>query len=300
MKKLIVIGGPTACGKTDLAIQLALHFNTVILSADSRQCYKELNIGVAKPDAHQLQQAPHFFINSHSIHDTVNAGVYERCALDILNTLFQEHQTVICVGGTGLYIRALCQGVDEMPTVDENIRQSLTQKYEQLGLAWLQTETQKADPEFYQSVDTANPNRLLRGLSFIQSTGHSILHYRIALPKKRDFDIEAYYINPPRELVYERINQRVDVMIQDGLEQEVTSLIAFRNEKNLQTVGYQEWWSYFDQQASKGQVIDLIKQHTRHYAKRQLTWFRNDPMFHAFTTYTTEEMLAEYLHRKEI
>jgi len=297
VKKLIVIGGPTACGKTDLAIQLALHFNTAILSADSRQCYRELSIGVAKPSNEQLLQVPHYFINSHSIAEHVNAGVYERYALDTLQILFKQHDVVICVGGTGLYIRALCQGVDDMPSVDEQIRQTITEQYQQLGLSWLQIETQKADPDFYLTVDIANPNRLIRGLSFIQSIGQSILKFRTASAKKRDFDIEAYYINPPRELLYQRINQRVDAMIREGLENEVSSLQSFRQEKNLQTVGYQEWWPYFDQQQSREQVVQMIKQHTRHYAKRQLTWFRNDSMFRAFTLYSTQGMMEEFLQK---
>ena len=297
MKKLIVIGGPTACGKTDLAIQLALHFNTAILSADSRQCYRELSIGVAKPSNEQLLQVPHYFINSHSIAEHVNAGVYERYALDTLQILFKQHDVVICVGGTGLYIRALCQGVDDMPSVDEQIRQTITEQFQQLGLSWLQTEIQKADPDFYLTVDIANPNRLIRGLSFIQSIGQSILKFRTASAKKRDFDIEAYYINPPRELLYQRINQRVDAMIREGLENEVSSLQSFRQEKNLQTVGYQEWWPYFDQQQSREQVVQMIKQHTRHYAKRQLTWFRNDSMFRAFTLYSTQGMMEEFLQK---
>ena len=297
MKKLIVIGGPTACGKTDLAIQLALHFNTAILSADSRQCYRELSIGVAKPSKNQLLQVPHYFINSHSIAEQVNAGVYERYALDTLQILFKQHDVVICVGGTGLYIRALCQGVDDMPSVDEQIRQTLTEQYQQKGLLWLQNETQKADPDFYLTVDTANPNRLIRGLSFIQSTGQSILKFRTASIKQREFDIEAYYINPPRDVLYQRIHQRVDNMILEGLEKEVSSLQTYRHEKNLQTVGYQEWWPYFDQQQSRDQVVQMIKQHTRHYAKRQLTWFRNDPMFKAFTLYSTQELMEEFLQK---
>lgn len=275
MKILKVIGGPTASGKTALAIEWALKYQTEILSADSRQCYRELHIGVAKPSKEELDKVPHHFINSHSIFDELNAGDYEEFALSCLNRLFQTHDVVICVGGTGLYIKALCEGIDPMPPVSVSLRKQLDQTYSELGLNWLKEEIKKKDPHFFREGEMENPARMIRALAFVETHGRSIQEFKSGTKKKRDFIIEPYVIQTNREALYERINQRVDNMVEDGLESEALSLYSLRHLKNLNTVGYQEWFEYYDGNISREDAIHNIKKNTRHYAKRQITWFKH-------------------------
>ncbi len=275
-KKIIVICGPTAVGKTDVALQVATHLNTSILSFDSRQCYQELGIGVAKPTTEELQQIPHFFINSHSIHDEVNAGVYERYALDILAQLFIQHDTVVVVGGTGLYCNALCNGVDNIPKVPAELRTQLLSQYEQEGITWLQQEVQKHDAIYYSSNDINNVQRMLRALEVVLYSGQSITTFQKGEKTKREFDIIKYGIDMERPLLYESINKRVLQMMEAGLLAEAETLIPFKANNALQTVGYSELFDYFEGKTHLDKAIELIQQHTRNYAKRQLTWFRKE------------------------
>ncbi len=279
MKKLIVIAGPTASGKTDLAIQLAQHFNTEIISADSRQCYKELGIGVAKPSEAQLQLVKHHFINSHSIYDDVSAGEYERFGLAILDEIFAKNDVAILVGGTGLYIKAICEGIDEMPPIDESIKKNIESQFQENGLSWLQNEVKKTDPDFYTVGEIDNPMRLMRALTFKLSTQKSIITYRNSTIKQRNFQIEKYAIDIEKASLYEKINARVDYMIAQDLVAEAETFIPIKHFKNLQTVGYTELFSYFDGECDRDFAIEKIKQHTRNYAKRQITWFKNQGQY---------------------
>jgi tRNA dimethylallyltransferase len=275
-KTVIVITGPTASGKTSLSLQLAEHFNTAVISADSRQCYKELNIGVAKPPADDLERIQHYFINSHSIHQQVNAGVYESYALAAANTIFSKNDTAVLVGGTGLYIKAFCEGVDEIPEVDEQIRITLRNEYKERGLVWLQEMVQQNDALFFEKGEMQNPQRMLRALEVKFSSGQSILNLHSSPRKQRPFTIIKIGIAPPRQELYNNINKRVDSMIKDGLEEEVRLLEPYRAINALQTVGYRELLDCFDGLISREQAIENIKKNTRHYAKRQLTWFKKD------------------------
>lgn len=275
MKLLKVIGGPTASGKTSLAIDWAITYQTEILSADSRQCYKELHIGVAKPSEEELNRVPHHFINSHSIHQELSVGDYEEFALNCLHDLFQKHDVVICVGGTGLYIKALCEGIDPMPAVSPIQRKEIETTYRQEGINWLKEEIRKKDPQFFLEGEMENPSRMIRALAFIETHGASIQTFKTGTKKERDFRIESYVLQPDRKVLYDRINQRVDRMLQDGLEDEALSLYPLRHLKNLKTVGYQEWFDYFEGKINREQAIENIKKNTRHYAKRQMTWFKH-------------------------
>ncbi|MBL7752165.1 MAG: tRNA (adenosine(37)-N6)-dimethylallyltransferase MiaA [Chitinophagaceae bacterium] len=271
---VILVAGPTAVGKTRKAIELALQYKTEIISADSRQCYREMNIGVARPNPEELAAVPHHFIASHSIHDNLNAAWYEKFALDKVNELFTRHTVVVMVGGTGLYIKAFMEGLDEIPETDPVIRASVIRNYEERGLHWLQEEVKQNDPVFFTQGENQNPHRLMRALEVVRSTGKSILSFRKGEKAQRPFDIKMLVMDLPRPQLYERIDQRVDEMVNAGLEEEARGLYAFRHLSALQTVGYQEWFDYFDGNTSREEAITLIKQHTRNYAKRQGTWFR--------------------------
>jgi tRNA dimethylallyltransferase len=277
LKTLIVIGGPTASGKTSLAIQVAQYLNTSILSADSRQCYSELNIGVAKPTTTELAAVPHYFINSHSIFDDVSAGIYERYALETLDQVYANSDFAVSVGGTGLYLKALCDGIDEMPAIDTNIDHEINAMYQLHGLNWLQTALKDSDPEAASQIDMQNPMRIIRALVFYRSTGNSIVSFKQHQKKIRPFNILQFAIYIPREKLYQRINTRVDMMMQEGLLQEVEQLQTAQHLKSMQTVGYTELFNYLNHQISLEQAIDKIKQHSRNYAKRQVTWFKHQP-----------------------
>lgn len=278
-KKLIVISGATASGKTDLAIEIAKYFKTEILSADSRQCYKEMNIGVAKPSESQLKEITHYFINSHSVYDEVNASVYENYGLQILEKIFQKNEIAVCVGGTGLYIKALCEGIDPMPPIDKEIEQNISHLYKENGLAWLQQEIQKIDTLFAKSAEMQNPHRLLRALIFKLSTNQSILDFRKKEVKNRYFDIEYFAIDIEKNILYDRINKRVDSMIEDGLIEEVKKLLQYKHLKSLNTVGYSELFLFLNNECDIDFAIEKIKQHTRNYAKRQITWCKNQQQY---------------------
>ena len=274
---LVIIGGPTAIGKTEMAIQLAKHFQTVIISADSRQIYKELNIGVAKPSIEQLIEVTHYFISSISIHQNYTAYDYQKDVHSLLPTLFQKHPIVIMTGGTGFYINAILKGLDEIPSVSQKTKIHIHQLYKEKGIQFLQEELQEKDPEYFAKVDIHNPVRLLRALEVIYETQKPFSYFLNNKKKNNNyFQPINLWINSSREILYQRINQRVDKMIEMGLEKEVRELYPYRHLNALNTVGYKEWWSYTENDNIDIQVItELIKRNTRHYAKRQITWFKH-------------------------
>lgn len=274
----IVIVGPTAVGKTVFALELAKKLHTKIISADSRQCYRELNIGVGKPSAQQLQQVKHYFINSHSIHQEVNAALFEQYALAAVTEIFKTAMHAVVVGGTGLYVDAFCNGMDDVPLIVPEIRNIVISFYKENGLGWLQEEVKSNDPEYFKVAETLNPQRLMRALEVKLSTGRSILSYHTRQKKNRDFSIIKIGLELPKDILYNQINRRVDEMIKDGLEEEVSNLFPSKNLNALNTVGYKEMFSFFDGKISFTESIDLIKKNTRQYAKRQMTWFKKDKL----------------------
>lgn len=295
-KTLIVIVGPTAIGKTAAAIQLAQHFNTVILSADSRQFYREMSVGTAKPTTQELAAAQHYFINSHSITEPFSVGDFEKQGLALLDELFKIHDTIIMVGGSGLYIKAICDGFDNIPVADEDVRERLNAELETKGLAYLQKKLKEADPDYYAEVDINNPQRVIRALEVFESTGNPFSSYRVAATNTRPFNIIKIALDMPRELLYNRINQRVDIMVKQGLLDEVKSLLPYRHLNALNTVGYSEIFDYLDGKIDLKTAIENIKQNTRRFAKRQLTWFRKDKDFHWIeTNENLHKTLLEYL-----
>ena len=275
--RVIIIAGPTASGKTDVAIQLAQHFNTDIISADSRQCFRELNIGVAKPSPAQLAAVHHYFINSHSITENISAADFERYALDATDNIFQKRDTAIMCGGTGLYIKAFFEGLDAIPDADAAIKEAIAAGFAAHGMEWLQQAVQKEDPLFFEQGESQNPHRLIRALEVKRSTGKSILELRTSIKQQRPFEIIKICLDLPREILYDRINRRVDIMMDEGLEEEARALLPNKSLNALQTVGYRELFEYFEGKISLQRAVELIKQNTRNYAKRQVTWFKKDP-----------------------
>lgn len=274
-----IVVGPTAVGKTAYAIELAKKIKTEIISADARQCFKELNIGVARPTTSELNAVKHHFIASHSIHEPVNAGVFETYALEKTAELLNQYGSVVMVGGTGLYIKAFAEGMDAIPAIDPAIRLQIQNDLSNNGLAWLQEQVEKLDPTYWAAADLGeqqNAQRLSRALEVVVGTGHSILDFQQQQKKHRPFAIQKIGLEMPRAQLYDRINQRVLQMVEMGLEEEVRSLVPQFNLNALQTVGYQEWLPYFEGKQSKDAVINAIQQNTRHYAKRQMTWFKKD------------------------
>lgn len=276
---LIVIAGPTAVGKTSIAIDLATQLNTEIISADSRQCYQGMAIGTAQPSAAERSVIPHHFIDCFPPEKALTAADFEHISLNILDDIFRRKETAIVCGGTGLYIKALCEGLDEMPPVDEAINRSVNQLFSENGIEWLKDELKKKDPQFFIGGETENPARMLRALTFRLSSGKSITQFRTGIKKERPFDIVKIGLELPREILYNRINLRVHKMMADGLLEEVKCLFDRRNLKNLNTVGYSELFDYLEGKVSLDFAIDKIKQHSRNYAKRQLTWFKRDQEF---------------------
>lgn len=274
-KTLTVITGPTASGKTDLAVQLALERNCPVISADSRQVYKELNIGVARPSEEQLKSVKHYLIAHRSIHENYNAGVYAQEARTLINALFREHDHLIVCGGTGLYIKALLKGLDPLPGKDDELRQVLTALWQESGIGALQEKLRNIDPERFAAIDHQNPHRLIRAIEI--ACGQPVPNDIPAF--EHNFRTEVRIIETERAALYERINKRVELMIAAGLEAEARDLYPFRELKALQTVGYTEWWPLFEGHCSLKDVTERIRQHTRNYAKRQLTWFRNQQIW---------------------
>jgi len=273
-KTLIIIAGPTAIGKTSLAISLAKHFKTEIISADSRQFYREMNIGTAKPSEVELKEVKHHLINSHSILDQFNAGDFEKESIELINKLFLDHDQVIMAGGSGLFINAVSHGFDQLPIASEEIRTYFNTILEEKGIKFLQDRLKKIDPVYYKEVDIFNPQRIIRALEVFESTGKTFSSLRTNIKKQRPFNIVKIGLNTDRNIVYERINLRVDQMIKDGLIEEVEGLKSFRHLNPLNTVGYSEIFNYLDGKSNKEEAIEKIKQNTRRFAKRQLTWFK--------------------------
>jgi tRNA dimethylallyltransferase len=273
-KYLIVVGGATASGKTAFAIRTALHFHTEIISADSRQFYREMNIGTAKPTAEELAQVKHHFIGHLSIHDAYSVGDFERDALARLELLFQQHDRVVMAGGSGLYIKAVCEGLDVFPEVSEEIRAAVTELFETVGLAALQEELRQSDPAYFAEVDIRNPSRLIRAVSVCRASGRPFSSFRKKTPAPRSFEPVYVQMDWPREELYRRIDRRVEEMMRRGLLEEARALYPLRQVQALQTVGYQELFDYFDEKTTLEEAVNLICQHTRNYAKRQITWMR--------------------------
>jgi len=274
---LIVIAGPTAVGKTGVAILLAQHFSTHIISADARQFFREMNIGTAKPTAEELQAAPHHFVGTHSITQPYDAATFGEDALATIHNLFATHNDLILCGGSGLYMKAVLDGFDDIPDIDPAIRQDLQSAYTQGGLEVLQHKMRILDPGYYQKIDIRNPQRLMRALEVVIGTGHSITTFQQRKRRTHDFDVARIGLELPRQELYERIDRRMDHMIEAGLFEEASSLFPYRHHNALQTVGYQEIFDFMEGKYDRDEAIRLLKQHTRQYAKRQLTWFKRDP-----------------------
>lgn len=296
----IVVAGPTAVGKTAVAIVLARWLNTAIVSADSRQCYREMNIGVATPSPEELAAATHYFIGSHSIFDKLNAAEYAKLATAYLDEIFKSNVTSIVVGGTGLYIKALLEGLDELPEIPASVRESITAQYEENGLPWLQTAVEQEDPLFYSSADQQNPQRLMRALEVMRVTGQSIRTYQKGRQVRRPFTAVKIGLELPRNELYTRINDRVDQMMQAGLLNEVKELHQLLTQRGLkpndlpalQTVGYAELFAFLDGAIGLPAAVEKIKQHTRNYAKRQMTWFKRDANMRWFHPGSVDDIKA--------
>lgn len=291
---LIVIVGPTASGKTNLAIKVAQYFGAEIISADSRQFYREMEIGTAKPTPEELGLVPHHFINSLSIHEPYDVAQFEKDVLKKLEDLFSKQSIVVMAGGSGLFVKAVCEGLDDMPEHDEQIRESLISFHAQNGLEPLLKELQEGDPTYFNQVDQKNPHRIIRALEVIRATGQPFSYFRTASPKKRDFKIIKIGLNPSRDMLYKRIDDRMDQMINAGLFEEARKLYSFKGLKALQTVGYQEIFDYLDSKYDKTEAVRLLKRNSRRYAKRQLTWFKKDNKIHWFAE-PEESALISYL-----
>lgn len=276
-KRLLVVVGPTGSGKTDLSIRLARHYAAPILSTDSRQVYRGMPIGTAQPSDDQLQAVEHHFIASHDLKDNLNCGEYETQALERLEKLFADHDYVVAVGGSGLYVRALCEGMDDLPQADESLRAELSRRLETEGVGGLAEQLRELDPAYYEVVDRSNPARVVRALEVCLQTGRPYSEQRTGKRRRRPFEIVKIGVDLPREELYSRINRRVDQMLADGLEAEARALYPYRELNALQTVGYREFFDYFDGRTSYDEAVELIKRNSRRYAKRQLTWFRRDP-----------------------
>lgn len=271
---------------------MAQHYNTQIVSADSRQCFKELKIGVARPTDAELQLVQHYFIASHSIHQEVNAGIFEKYALEKINTIFQHNSFAVMVGGTGLYVNALCNGIDEMPNIPTEIRQQIITAYNEKGLPWLQQEVEKKDNSFWQTAEQQNPQRLMRALEIVEATGKSINSFKQQTKTERDFNIVKIGLELPKAHLHNNINRRVDIMIEEGQTDEVALLLEHKHLNALQTVGYKELFEYFDNKCSLQQAIEKIKISTRQYAKRQLTWFKKDTTIKWFNPAETIDLAS--------
>ena len=273
-KNLIYIAGPTGVGKTDLSIEIAKKFNTDIVSCDSRQFYKELKIGTSPPSNTQLSEVKHHFIHNKSIHDKYNVGEYEKDAIDLINKIFSIKDYLILVGGSGLYADSVIYGIDSFPEVPQEIRDNIRISFEKKGIKYLQKKIEKLDPKYYSKVDLNNSSRLLRALELIEFTGKSFSSMRSGKAKERNFNTQIISLDCSREYLYSRINNRVDKMIDDGLEKEVFELKQFKNLNTMNTVGYKEFINYFENNVSYEEAVNKIKQNTRNYAKRQITWFK--------------------------
>ena len=291
-KRLIVIVGPTGSGKTDLSIRIARRYGAPVLSTDSRQMYRGMAVGTAQPLPEQLQEVEHHFIASHDIKDNLSCGEYETQALARLDELFAAHDYVVAVGGSGLYVRALCEGMDDLPQADEQLRRELASRLATEGLESLAAQLKTLDPAYYDKVDRSNPARVVRALEVCMQTGLPYSQLRTGTPRPRNFGIVKVGVDMPRDMLYERIDRRVDCMLADGLEAEARALYPYRHLNALQTVGYREFFDYFDGRTTYDEAVALIKRNSRRYAKRQLTWFRRDGGIRWFGPDDTEAIIS--------
>lgn len=275
-KELTIILGPTGVGKTDYSIELAKEYSSPIINCDSRQIYKEMNIGTASPSAEQLEAVRHYFIHTHSVTQYYTAGLYELEAMALLEELFKEHDRLVMVGGSGMYIDALCNGLDDFPPADLQLRDSLMKRLEQEGIESLRNELRVVDRASYDTIDIANPQRVVRALEVTLQTGRKFSDWKSAPKKVRPFAIRKIGINRNREELYERINRRVDIMMEQGLLAEVEGLVQYKNLPALKTVGYREFFDYFDGKHSLETAVELVKRNSRHYAKKQITYWGRD------------------------
>lgn len=295
-KKLVVIAGPTGVGKTALSIKLAHYFKTEIISADSRQFYKEISIGTAKPSIEEMEGITHHFIDVFSLENEYSVGNFENDVLGLLKKLFQKLDLVFLVGGSGLFVKAVCEGLDDMPAIDSSIRNFLNAKFENQGIAPLLEQLKSLDPQYYFQVDQQNSQRVIRALEVCIGTGRPFSSFRTQITKKRDFEIIKIGIELEREILYDQINRRVDKMIAQELENEAKSVFHLKQLNSLQTVGYNEFFDYFEGKIDLKTAIDLIKQNSRRYAKRQLTWFKKDTQYQWFSPFQVNEII-EYIQK---
>jgi tRNA dimethylallyltransferase len=289
-KTLIVIAGPTAVGKTDLSVAVAKKLKTDIISADSRQFFREMEIGTAKPSASALQEVPHHFVNSHSISEEYDAAQFAVDALKKIEKIFKQKDACVMCGGSGLYIKAVCEGFDDIPEISPTVRESLITNYEANGIEWLQEQLKKEDPEYFQQIDPQNPHRVIRALEVKIGTGKSLSFFFGNKRLDHDFNILKIGLELPREILYRRIDERMDQMIGQGLFEEAKSLYPFRLHQALQTVGYKEIFDYLDGLYDKEEAIRLLKRNSRRYAKRQLTWFKKDKEFAWFDARNNQQI----------
>ena len=291
-KTLIVITGPTAVGKTALCLDIAQHFGIPIINADSRQIYKELKIGTASPTSEQLQLVPHYFVGSLSLTDYYSASLFEQQVLEILSRQFRSHDFALMAGGSMMYIDAVCDGIDDIPTVDDQTRETLKRRLAQEGLEALVEQLKELDPEYYEIVDRQNPRRVVHGLEICLMTGRTYTSFRKREKKERPFRIVKIGLNRPREELYDRINQRVDQMMQQGLLDEAKALYPMRQMNALNTVGYKELFDYLDGRWPLEEAVERIKGNTRRYARKQLTWYKKDPQIRWFHPDDKEQIIS--------
>jgi tRNA dimethylallyltransferase len=273
---LIVLLGPTGVGKTDISIDIARHFGCDIISADSRQFFREMRIGTALPSREQLTEIKHHFIGFLSVKDYYSSNLFERDVLGILPELFKKNSVALMTGGSGMYIDAVCNGIDDIPDVDPEIREKFARKYKEEGIEGLRIELKLLDPEHYEKVDLKNPRRIIRALEICETTGHPYSGFLTNQKRRRDFEIIKTGLKRPREELFDRINRRVDLMIKDGLEEEARNLLGLRHRNALNSVGYREFFDFFDGKITRDKAIELIKRNTRRFAKRQMTWWSKD------------------------
>lgn len=295
---LISIVGPTAIGKTSLSIQLARAFKTEILSADSRQFFREMQIGTAAPTPEELSAAPHHFIQHRSIHENYSVGDFEREALEKIETLFEKHNILVLVGGSGLYVKSILEGLDDFPDIDPSIRASLNEQVKQSGLKPLQEQLQDLDPDSFNKIDIENPHRVIRALEICLGTGQPYSSFLNRNKASREFNVIKIGLQAPREVIYDRINQRVDTMIREGLVEEARKLFPYKDLNALNTVGYKELFEHFEGKSTLEEAVAAIKMNTRRFAKRQLTWFRKEEDIHWFEYTTPPSQIISFIENQ--
>ena len=295
---LISIVGPTAIGKTSLSIQLARAFKTEILSADSRQFFKEMQIGTAAPTPEELSAAPHHFIKHRSIHENYSVGDFEREALEKIETLFEKHNILVLLGGSGLYVKSILEGLDDFPDIDPSIRAGLNEQVKQSGLKPLQGQLQNLDPDSFKKIDVENPHRVIRALEICLGTGQPYSSFLNRNKASREFNVIKIGLRAPREVIYERINQRVDTMIREGLIEEARALFPYKDLNALNTVGYKELFEHFEGKSTLEEPVAAIKMNPRRFAKRQLTWFRKEEDIHWFEYTTPPSQIISFIENE--